>query len=152
MPNKNFSDFAQRTTGLLDSDFIVGYDPAGPLEFRTTIGNLLSGGTASEKIQYTMAFTHGTSTSLLDNTSYYLGQGPVDLGLVTTAINTRSIFAAGTSTVFTTDRTNFNLSCNNFSGDTALGSIINFGLFLADFIFFDNYFYHTCIIFLVMFI
>ena len=99
MPNKNFSDFAQRTTGLLDSDFIVGYDPAGPLEFRTTIGNLLSGGTASEKIQYTMAFTHGTSTSLLDNTSYYFGQGPVDLGLVTTAINTRSIFAAGTGKI-----------------------------------------------------
>jgi hypothetical protein len=99
MPNQNFSNFAERTTGLLNSDFIVGYDPAGPLEFRTTIGNLLSGGTASEKIQYTMAFTHSSSIALADNVSYYFGQGPVDLGLVTAAVNTRSIFAAGTGKI-----------------------------------------------------
>ena len=98
MPNKNFSDFAQRTTGLLNSDFIVGYDPAGPVEFRTTIGNLLSGGTASEKIQYTLWFGHRSSGAVADAATYYFGQ-LFDLDPVTAPQTSRSTFIAGTGRI-----------------------------------------------------
>lgn len=98
MANKNFSDFAQRTTGLLDSDFIVGYDAAGPLEFRTTIGNLLSGGTASPHVQYSIWMAHATSGAMTDAATYYFGQ-MLDLGLVTSPNASRSVYMGGTGTI-----------------------------------------------------
>jgi hypothetical protein len=41
MARKNFSEFQTRTVPVT-SDFIVGYNPAGPIETKTTIGSLLN--------------------------------------------------------------------------------------------------------------
>jgi len=76
MPNKNFSEFAERTTGLLDTDYIIGYDPAGPSEFRTNVGNLLSGGTNSERVQYSFVLMHNNQATLAAGQVYYFGQQP----------------------------------------------------------------------------
>jgi hypothetical protein len=98
MPNQNFSNFAERTTGILDSDYIIGYDPAGPLEFRTTVGNLLSGGSASENIHYTLWLGHQASAAVNDATSYYWGQ-LLDLGLVTSPAVSRSVYIANSNII-----------------------------------------------------
>ena len=98
MPNKNFSNFAERTSGILDSDYIIGYDPAGPLEFRTTVGNLLSGGTASENIHFTLWLGHQTSGAVADASTYYWGQ-LLDLGIVTSPTVSRSVYIASSNII-----------------------------------------------------
>jgi hypothetical protein len=98
MPNQNFSNFAEKTTNILDTDYIIGYDPSGPLEFRTTVGNLLSGGTASENIHYALWLGHQSSGAVQDATSYYWGQ-LVDLGLVTSPQTSRSVYIAGSNVI-----------------------------------------------------
>ena len=98
MPNQNFSNFTERTTNLLDSDYIIGYDPAGPLEFRTTVGNLLSGGITAENIHYALWFGHQTSGTVADASTYYWGQ-LLDLGLVTSPATSRSVFVAGSNQI-----------------------------------------------------
>ena len=91
MPNKNFSEFAERTTGLLDTDYIIGYDPAGPLEFRTNVGNLLSGGTNSEHVQYSFVLMHNSQASLNAGQPYYFGQQP-DRNMDTGASNVSVVY------------------------------------------------------------
>lgn len=76
MPNKNFSEFAERTTGLLNTDYIIGYNPAGPSEFRTNVGNLLSGGTNSERVQYSLVLMHNNQATLVAGQAYFFGQQP----------------------------------------------------------------------------
>ena len=98
MPNQNFSNFAEKTTNILDSDYIIGYDPTGPLEFRTTVGNLLSGGSTSENIHYSLWLGHQTSGAVADATTYYWGQ-LLDLGLVTGAATSRSVYIAGSNVI-----------------------------------------------------
>jgi len=74
MPVVNFSNFAERTSGLLNSDYIIGYDPTGPTEFRTNVGNLLSGGAASEHTQYSFVLAHGNQVGVVAANTYYFGQ------------------------------------------------------------------------------
>ena len=91
MPNKNFSEFAERTTGLLNTDYIIGYDPAGPSEFRTNVGNLLSGGTNSERVQYSFVLMHTNQTQLSSGNPYFFGQQP-DRNMDGTAGNTSVVY------------------------------------------------------------
>jgi hypothetical protein len=91
MPNKNFSEFAVRTTGLLNTDYIIGYNPAGPSEFRTNVGNLLSGGTNSEHVQYSFVLMHNSTDYLEASKPYFFGQQP-DRNMDTGSSNTTVVY------------------------------------------------------------
>jgi hypothetical protein len=105
MATVNFGNFAERTSGLLNSDYIIGYDPTVPTEFRTNVGNLLSGGTLSEKIQYALLFNHAStgSTGMANNATLCFGQVP-DFGPISSTTSPSptaafSCYIAGSGTI-----------------------------------------------------